>query len=164
MNLHSTLITSLFTVSILLSGCGTQSSSDPTDTDSHHADNGDLQEETASTSVLPHFLEKKDKAIKTIYAEAGQHKDLLENMPCYCGCGESAGHLNNYDCFVFESKKNGQVVWDDHGTRCGVCLQIAADSIAMDNEGKTVKEIRLAIDKKYADGYSKPTPTPMPEK
>lgn len=166
MNIQSTLIISLFTVSILLSGCGAQSSSDSTDTESHshHAENGDLQEATASTSVLPAFLEKKDKAIKTIYAEAGQHKHLLENMPCYCGCGESAGHLNNYDCFVFENKKNGQVVWDDHGTRCGVCLQIAADSIAMENEGKSVKDIRLAIDEKYADGYANPTPTPMPEK
>lgn len=61
MNIQSTIITSLFTISILLSGCGTQSSSDSTDTDSHshHAENGDLQEETASTTILPAFLEKR---------------------------------------------------------------------------------------------------------
>lgn len=166
MKIPYTLITSLFALSILSSGCGTQSSTDSTGADSHthHAANGDLQEETASTAVLPAFLEEKEKAIQTIYAEAAQHQRLLENMPCYCGCGESANHQNNYDCFIFENKKNGQIVWDDHGTRCGVCLQIAADSIAMENEGKSIKEIRLAVDEKYADGYATPTPTPMPEK
>lgn len=40
--------------------------------------------------------------------------------------------------------------------------KIAAKSIKMKQEGKSIKEIRRYIDKKYKEGYAKPTKTPMP--
>ncbi|OYD55997.1 hypothetical protein CGZ90_19920, partial [Fictibacillus aquaticus] len=70
------------------------------------------------------------------------------------------GHKNNYDCFVFENKKSGAIVWDDHGTKCGVCLEIAAKSVLDYSKGKSIKEIRNTIDETYKQGYAKPTPTP----
>ncbi|RFU63753.1 PCYCGC motif-containing (lipo)protein [Peribacillus glennii] len=121
---------------------------------------GDIREETANADILPKFLNDKEDDMKTIYLAAAKSRDLLEKIPCYCGCGEEAGHKNNYDCFVFENKKDGKVVWDDHGTKCGVCLQIAAQSVIDLQNGKSVKEIRDAIDKKYEKGFAKPTPTP----
>ncbi len=50
--------------------------------------------------------------MKDIYTVAGQNAELLDWIPCYCGCGESVGHKNNKNCFIREIKKNGEVVWD----------------------------------------------------
>jgi hypothetical protein len=75
---------------------------------------------------------------------------------------EQAGHLHNGNCFIKEVKSDASVVWDDHGTRCGTCLEIAFTSAKMLKEGKTVKEIRTFVDETYKSGYAKPTPTPMP--
>ncbi|MNJ02500.1 hypothetical protein D3C73_1624720 [compost metagenome] len=66
------------------------------------------------------------------------------------------------NCFVQEINPDGSVVWDDHGTRCGVCLNIAVESARMLKDGKSAKEIRDTIDQNYKTGYAKPTPTPKP--
>lgn len=121
---------------------------------------GDLREETSGIDVAPEFLKNKPEDMQVIYLAAAKNRELLEQMPCYCGCGESVGHTSNYDCFIAENKKDGKIVWDDHGTRCGVCLEIAAQSVYELNNGKSVKEIRTMIDETYKEGYAKPTPTP----
>ncbi|EFM12454.1 conserved hypothetical protein [Paenibacillus curdlanolyticus YK9] len=127
-----------------------------------HAANGDLQETTASLQELPSFLTAQANEIYLAYKAASTITDLLGWIPCYCGCGESAGHKSNLNCFISEIKADGSVVWDDHGTRCGVCMEIALKAALMKQEGKTVKEIRTTIDAEYKTGYAKPTPTPMP--
>lgn len=129
---------------------------------SQESDHGvsDIREETKNVETLPSFLSEKPENIQTIYKAVAMHKELLEKMPCYCGCGEEAGHKNNYDCFVNENNPDGSLVWDDHGTKCGVCLEIAAKSVLDFSEGKSIKEIREKIDTVYKKGYAKPTPTP----
>jgi hypothetical protein len=147
--------------SLLLSACS--SGEEGQDEHENHAEqlsNGDIQEETSSKEQKPEFLVDKPEDIQNIYVAAAQHQELLENMPCYCGCGTSANHQNNYDCFIHENKENGAVVWDDHGTKCGVCLEIAAQAMADYNNGMTIKDIRQKIDDAYKEGYAKPTPTP----
>jgi bacterioferritin-associated ferredoxin len=146
---------------LVLGACGNNKTASE-GTEKGHAGHmtGDLRQETENTDHLPEFLETKSDDMKMLYQAAAKHEELLQHIPCYCGCGESAGHMNNYDCFVYENKENGVVEWDDHGTKCGVCLEIAAESIIEYGNGKTVKEIRQAIDEKYKEGYAKPTPTP----
>ena len=126
------------------------------------AANGDLREETASVDVLPSFLDGQSEGVRLVYQAAALSGDLLSWIPCYCGCGESAGHESSLHCFVHAYGEDGTVIWDDHGTRCGVCLQIATEAIRLKQEGKSVKEIRAYIDEKYRDGYANPTPTPRP--
>ncbi|PTN32162.1 PCYCGC domain-containing protein, partial [Bacillus sp. Rc4] len=99
--------------------------------------------------------------MQNLYKAAAMNKELLENIPCYCGCGESVGHKSNYDCFVYKYKKDNSIVWDDHGTNCNVCLEIAAKSISKFKEGKSSNEVRKLIDEEYKEGYAKPTPTPQ---
>ncbi|MFE8702105.1 PCYCGC motif-containing (lipo)protein [Cytobacillus sp. FJAT-54145] len=125
--------------------------------------NGDLRELTTSVDTLPIFLKDKPEQMQIIYSAAAQHQELLEYIPCYCGCAESGNHQDAYDCFVYANKENGEVVWDDHGTRCGVCLETAAESILQYKDGKSMMEIREYIDEKYKEGFSEPTPTKMPE-
>ncbi len=127
-----------------------------------HAPNGDLWETTASRDELPTFLNEYSENIQIIYQAAGKSMELLQWIPCYCGCGDHAGHRSSLNCFVKQVNQNGSVVWDDHGTRCNVCLEIAAEAIKMKQDGKTVKEIRQYIDEKYKEGYANPTDTPMP--
>ncbi|QJC53617.1 hypothetical protein HGI30_20180 [Paenibacillus albicereus] len=117
-----------------------------------HADqaSGDLREETASADTLPKFLDAQPEQIRIVYAASAKASELLSTMPCYCGCMESVGHKSNLNCFVNELREDGSVVWDDHGTRCGVCLQIAAESISMMTEGKSTDEIRQTIEDMYA--------------
>lgn len=131
-------------------------------TTTHNHLSGDLQEVTASAGILPSFLEGKSEDIRVVYQAAGQAPDILQWIPCYCGCAESAGHRSNLNCFIAETLKDGSVVWDDHGTRCLVCLEIAVEAVQMHQQGKSLQDIREAIDAKYKEGYSTPTNTPMP--
>lgn len=121
---------------------------------------GDLREETSNKETLPPFLMNHDDNMKILYTAVAEHKELLEHIPCYCGCGDSVGHGHNYHCFINENKENSAVVWDDHATRCQVCLDIAAEAIIEYNEGRSIDEVRDAIDAKYQDeGYPESTPT-----
>ncbi|WP_391204988.1 PCYCGC motif-containing (lipo)protein [Psychrobacillus sp. L4] len=159
-------ILSLLLISLLvLSACGQKESKENhADHENHiaHLDSGDLQETTASTEILPTFLDKQSEDMKLVYQAAAKANDVLKWMPCYCGCGDSAGHVSNFNCFVHEIKENGEVVWDDHGTRCAACLETAVMSINMVQQGKSLIEIRKAIDEAYKEGYAVPTDTPMP--
>ncbi len=97
---------------LLVSACGEekQAVDDHQNNDSHedhrHA-SGDVQEETASATILPSFLDDKQENIRMVYQIAGQSTEVLEWMPCYCGCGESAGHKNNLNCFIEEKREDG---------------------------------------------------------
>lgn len=124
--------------------------------------NGDLLQVTASADELPAFLAEKSEDLQLVYQVAGNAEDILKWMPCYCGCADSVAHGSNLNCFVDEIREDGAVVWDDHGTRCNVCVEIAVKSVTMAKEGKTLKEIREKIDSDYKEGYARPTDTPMP--
>lgn len=152
--LFGVIIVTLF----VLSACGNNKSEHA----QHRAENGDLQETTASLKDLPSFLDDLPNQIQTAYQTAADVKDVLPWIPCYCGCGESAGHKSNLNCFIKEIKEDGSVIWDDHGTRCGVCMETAMITSQMVNEKKSTKEIRTYIDQLYQTGYAKPTPTPFP--
>jgi hypothetical protein len=156
------LVLLFLALTLILSACSSGENEHKDDHSEHTLPNGDLQEETASVEVLPNFLKDKPEEMQMVYAAAGKATDVLEWIPCYCGCGESAGHLNNKNCFVNKINEDGTVVWDDHGTRCLVCMEIAVESIKMKQEGKSLKEIRETIDNKYNEGYAAPTNTPMP--
>ena len=41
-----------------------------------------------------------DPMIRKSYEVARNNPQLLERMPCYCGCYISPGHGNNLDCFA----------------------------------------------------------------
>ena len=147
---------------LILSACTGQDANPAKEQDSEQQEYalGDIREETQGADELPNFLNEKPVEMHLIYASAATHQELLESIPCYCGCADSVGHKDNYDCFVNENKENGAVVWDDHGTKCGICLDIAAQSIQEYKNGKDIKEIRTTIDEQYKEGYPEPTPTP----
>lgn len=100
--------------------------------------------------------------VQQVYEFAARHPEVLQYMPCYCGC-ERFGHRGNHDCFVKSRAASGTVTqWDEHGIGCAVCLGVGRDAMVLFNGGAKPVDIRAAIDKKYGSFYPSSTPTPKP--
>jgi hypothetical protein len=100
--------------------------------------------------------------IQQVYEFAARHPEVLQYVPCYCGC-ERSGHNGNHDCFVRSRAADGRVTaFDSHGIGCTICIDVAREAMTMFNAGATPKSIRTAIDQKYAGRFPSATPTPVP--
>jgi hypothetical protein len=100
--------------------------------------------------------------VQQAYDFAARHPEVLQYVPCYCGC-ERAGHGGNHDCFVKSRTANGTVTeWDPHGIGCAICVDVARDAMSLFKAGTSVQQIRVAIERKYASHYPSSTPTPRP--
>jgi hypothetical protein len=59
---------------------------------------------------------------------------------------------------------NGDVIeWEPHGLDCTVCIDVATEARQMFTSGASVRDIRAAVDKKWAGFRGGHTPTPHPE-
>jgi|SRR5690625_3056906 len=155
-------LTILFIITLLiLTACGNQGKQSGNNVTSiNDGSMGDLRVETENKETLPYFLDDHHENMQILYTAVAQHQELLEHIPCFCGCGDSVGHEHNYHCFINENNVDGSIVWDDHATRCQVCLDIAAEAIIKYSEGKSINDIRDMIDEKYEDeGYPDSTDT-----
>ena len=100
--------------------------------------------------------------VQQVYEFAARHPEVLQYVPCYCGC-QRVGHQGNHDCFVKSRAANGRVLqWDAHGIGCAVCLEVGRRAMMLFNEKKSVAEIRATIDKEYGARAQTQTPTPRP--
>jgi len=75
---------------------------------------------------LPDFAVTNAMTLKA-YTYATEHPEVLEQIPCYCGCGQhgsiaSGGqpHKSVRDCYISD---NGN--YDDHASYCDTCVGIA---------------------------------------
>ncbi|WP_407270621.1 PCYCGC motif-containing (lipo)protein [Radiobacillus sp. PE A8.2] len=110
---------------------------------------------------LPSFVTDRPSLVQENYALSYEYTDVLQYMPCFCGC-VNQGHKSNYNCFIKEH--NGKnVTWDKMGLNCDICNSIARESIALYEEGNSLYDIRTYIDDKFGS-YGPSTKTPMPEK
>ncbi len=48
------------------------------------------------------------------YQAAVDYPDQLSKIPCYCHCGESAGHESVLDCFI-ASREGEDITFSRHG-------------------------------------------------
>jgi len=100
--------------------------------------------------------------VQQVYEFAARHPEVLQHVPCYCGC-ERIGHNGNHDCFIKSRAANGRVSeWDVHGIGCTICIDVARDAMTLFNTGATPTAIRAAIDTKYGSRFPSSTPTPRP--
>ncbi len=91
---------------------------------------------------------QRDPKVREAYMFAMEHPEILSQIPCFCGCVNLA-HKNNLDCFL---DINDHFV--SHGSTCGGCVGVALDAKRLYLEGKSVKEIRYAIDQKYSSQHA----------
>jgi hypothetical protein len=53
--------------------------------------------------------------VNAVYEFAARHPEVLQYVPCFCGC-EHSGHVGNDDCFVKSRDASGRITaWDSHG-------------------------------------------------
>ena len=110
------------------------------------------------------FLARPLPVVQAVYEFAARHPEVLQYVPCYCGC-ETRGHGGNHDCFVKRRASDGRVLeWEPHGSGCQVCVDVARDAMLMFNSGASPSAIRTAIDQKWGLRMPSQTPTPAPPK
>jgi hypothetical protein len=80
-----------------------------------------------------------DEKTRAAYQVAKDIPEVLEQLPCFCGCLNNFGHKNNLFCFK-----------DQHGSGCEICQDIALDARKMHDQGMSIAQIQDNIKAKYA--------------
>ncbi|MBI2908369.1 MAG: hypothetical protein HYX92_12035 [Chloroflexi bacterium] len=108
--------------------------------------------------TLPSYVTSE---VRDAYEYALTNPDKLRYMPCYCGCGLTAGHKSNLDCYFAGVDEEGKVAFTDHAVHCDVCVEITRDVKRLSAGGKPLKEVRAYIDQTHGQkGPSTDTPLP----
>ena len=111
------------------------------------------QAKTEPELNLPSYAYTNSITLKA-YKYATEHPEILEQIPCYCGCGGHSGHRFLRDCYIHDDRK-----YDEHASFCDVCV---GEAIKVQNylaQGKTLTEARALIDAEYGpkgDGTNTP--------
>lgn len=101
----------------------------------HHPDpRGDLSAVTVESSSRYASYPR----IAEVYDMAAEIPHVLDGLYCHCDCSKHSNHRSLLTCFE-----------DDHGAACDVCLTEAALAHRMTNEGRSLREIRKAVDDLY---------------
>jgi hypothetical protein len=117
-------------------------------------------EAEAAWNARPAYVSAADARTQEAYAFAIARPDVTDWMPCYCGC-VAMDHRNNTDCYL-KPRENGMPVdFDEHASYCGVCVDITLTAKAMSSNGRSLPEIRAAIDGQFGD-IAAGTETPLP--
>lgn len=107
-------------------------------------------------AVRPDFV-RADPTTATAYRYALEHPEVIAWMPCYCGC-DAMDHRSNLDCYL---KPNG-TNFEEHASYCDVCVQITLKAKDLVAQGKTLREVRAAVDATWGGGAAPGTRTALP--
>lgn len=136
--------TGLFAAALLLAACA-----------------GPAPLKLAPESELPAFLAAAAPRVRDAYRFALANPAALKTVPCYCGCG-GMGHDSNLACFVQDAdSQDTEPVFDQHGSACGICVDIAQDVMRMTADGQRPSVIRMYVDAAYSH-VAPGTDTPLP--
>lgn len=89
--------------------------------------------------VDPALVARSDKKeTAPVYAMVREIPQVIDGIYCYCECARGHGHYSLFSCFE-----------DGHGAWCGTCLQEVELAHRLHKEGKTLDQIRAAIDAQF---------------
>jgi hypothetical protein len=80
------------------------------------------------------------RRVREAYAAARAHPELFDGVYCPCECDKSMNHRSLLSCF--ESRQ---------AIGCMACREGAELVARLARDGKTLDEIRLAVDEEFAD-------------
>ena len=103
----------------------------------------------ASLNEMPAVVQSAPVTVQEGYQFAAANPQVLQQLPCYCGCG-SMGHTSNYACYISELDSAGKPTFDEHALGCSICVDITQDAMRLLDQDKSVAEIRTYIDQTYA--------------
>ncbi|MGB8983209.1 MAG: PCYCGC motif-containing (lipo)protein [Anaerolineales bacterium] len=107
---------------------------------------------------MPAEVQAAPVVVQQSYQFASANPDVMQDIPCYCGCG-NIGHASNYACYVSGVNANGGLTFDNHALGCSICVDITQDVMRLLREGKSPQEARAYVDATY----SKYGPSNIPE-
>lgn len=91
---------------------------------------------------------RANAATEEAYAFALAHPQIVQWMPCYCGC-EAMDHGGNLDCYYKHGQPGDKAVFEEHASFCDICVDITLKTKQLDAEGKSLHEIRQVIDQTF---------------
>jgi hypothetical protein len=103
---------------------------------------------------MPDDVKVAPVVVQQSYRFAVANPALMNQIPCYCGCGKM-GHKSNYMCYVKAASAAGKPVagkpaFDTHALGCSICVDITQDVMRLTKEGKSPQDIRAYVDATYA--------------
>ena len=98
---------------------------------------------------MPVDVQSAPVSVQEAYQFASVNPEVMENIPCYCGCGD-IGHTSNYDCYVSAVDAQGNITFDNHALGCSICVDITQDVMRMLRDGKSPQEARIYVDATYS--------------
>lgn len=113
----------------------------------------------AAWAARPAFV-RQDARTEEAYQFALANPDVLMWIPCYCGCS-AMGHKSNLDCFMVPTDGRS-IRFEEHASYCEICVNEALVAKQMLAEGKSMREIRNAIDLQFGGNGVPGTDTAMP--
>ena len=116
-------------------------------------------EVAAAWARRPDFVKALPDDWQAAYKFALARPDVIGWMPCNCGCA-GQGHRSNLDCF-FIRRESGEITFEEHGSYCDICVETSNLAAKLLGEGKTMAEIRAAVDETFGGG-GHGTDTPLP--
>jgi hypothetical protein len=118
-------------------------------------------EVTAAWGAQPDYVKALPGAGKAAYAFALARPDVLQRLPCYCGCA-GMEHRSNLDCFFQRREVKGTFAYEEHASFCDICVKTANMASDMLQKGSTMTQIRAAVDSTFGGGAAPGTDTPLP--
>jgi hypothetical protein len=91
-------------------------------------------------NVLPESELGTKRRVIEAYEWARTHPEIFDGIYCACGCDKSMNHRSLLSCF--ESRQ---------AIGCLACREKAELVGRLAGDGKSLEEIRLAVDKEFAD-------------
>jgi len=73
---------------------------------------------SSGTGELPQFpdwLRALAPNVQQAYTQAVAHREELQYIPCYCGCG-GVGHTAVVDCHIAGTTADGGIIFDKHAS------------------------------------------------
>lgn len=92
-----------------------------------------------ASRILPAVRYASVPRIEKVYGEAAVVPAELDGIYCYCRCIENMGHRSLLSCFE-----------SDHAAGCDVCLSEGDMVYRMTKQGRSLDQIRQAIDQTYS--------------
>jgi hypothetical protein len=91
-----------------------------------------------AAKVVPISFVPRTPGANEAYAAARETAATLDGVYCHCDCSKHASHRSLLTCFESE-----------HGAYCDICMGEAMLASGMTKQGKSLTDIRAAIDRQF---------------
>lgn len=111
-------------------------------------------------STRPAFVGTSAKT-EEAYAFALRHPEIVQWMPCYCGCA-GMGHGSNLDCYFQHGQIGPTAAFEEHASYCDICVDITLTTKQLYGQGTSLRQIRQIVEQQYGGSGAPGTQTALP--